>query len=238
MSDTQPEYAEVPFGATAVRLDWRVCGNPCDCHTLAIVADMADGGEVDLWESEPAHPACGDAASDAADEQRLREAVHAAAGHYGFAERMDLSGPFHEWAEANPPVPIQWQDEDGNVLDPAEPEPPQIEVVEVPASAMRMLPTAPGTCPVCATPHPSDAAHNFQSLTYQIGFRMRHGRDATWEDTVAHLSPESRAAWRQSSETVFARVNREKGLDLKWTTPPPGVEPIAEPGGAEPPKEA
>lgn len=83
----------------------------------------------------------------------------------------------------------------------------------------RMLPARPGTCSVCATKHDELTPHNFWSLTYQMHFKLRHGRDATHADACAHLPEPCRVNYRE----ILPEFRKE------WTEPPAGVEPIAEP---------
>lgn len=85
---------------------------------------------------------------------------------------------------------------------------------------MALLPAKPGTCPLCATAHAPDAAHNLQSLFYGMRFKGTHGRDPTWADAVAHLPPETQQLWRKVIE---------RHPEATWTEPPAGVDPIAEP---------
>jgi len=63
-------------------------------------------------------------------------------------------------------------------------------------------------------------AHNFQGLAYCVRFKLVHGRDVTHDDTVAHLEPERRKAWRKACELIL------KKHGMKWTTT---KTPIAEP---------
>jgi len=91
------------------------------------------------------------------------------------------------------------------------------EIVE--AKSMKMMPTAPGTCIQCATRHDETYPHNYFSITYQMRFKMRHGRDATHEDTIAHLPEWQRDVWRE---------HLKQHPKVKWNGPPEGVEPIAE----------
>lgn len=84
---------------------------------------------------------------------------------------------------------------------------------------MFLMPSAPDTCPLCATAHGPTAPHNYWSIYYQVRFRVQHGRDATHADAVAHL-PES---VRQHYRMVLA------DFDCRWNEPPKGQEPIAEP---------
>jgi hypothetical protein len=86
---------------------------------------------------------------------------------------------------------------------------------------MSLLPAAPGKCSVCAVDHEEHQAHDFWSIFYQVHFKMRHGRDPTHADTVAHLPDEMRALWRELAEPVLAEHGQS------WTEPE--GEPIAEP---------
>ena len=85
---------------------------------------------------------------------------------------------------------------------------------------MMLLPPAPGTCPVCAHPHPDREPHNATSLYYQYRFRFLRQRWPTWADASAHCSPTARRLWEQ--------LLRKRGL---WIPLPEGVEPIADPPG-------
>ena len=60
---------------------------------------------------------------------------------------------------------------------------------------MILMPAKPGTCPECATAHPSEAPHNAQSLYYQVRFKMEHGRDAKWIDAMAHCDEGVKMIW-------------------------------------------
>lgn len=93
-----------------------------------------------------------------------------------------------------------------------------IEIVVSTAKPM-MMPSKAGTCIQCATDHPDNYPHNFQSITYQMRFRLKHDRDATHADTIAHLEEPLRSAWKEQLQ---------KHPKITWSDPPEGVEPIAE----------
>lgn len=59
-----------------------------------------------------------------------------------------------------------------------------------------ILPAPPGTCPVCAVKHPPEEPH-WMSFYYIYRFYDERGRVPTWEDAMAHCSPEVREAWRE-----------------------------------------
>jgi len=90
-------------------------------------------------------------------------------------------------------------------------------------SGFKMLPAKRGTCSMCATKHRENEAHNLQSLFYGMRFLMKWGRDATWQDAVAHLQPEQQRQWL----LVAMEMYRTNGLT--WTALLPDVDPIAEP---------
>ncbi len=46
----------------------------------------------------------------------------------------------------------------------------------------------PGVCPVCAIKHRKERPHGVESAYYQMRFRQRHGRRATWRDACAHCT--------------------------------------------------
>lgn len=81
---------------------------------------------------------------------------------------------------------------------------------------MFLLPPKPGLCPLCAVEHPPDAAHNHQSLFYQMRFKLAHGRSPTWADAIAHCDQLTRDFWIMQ-------------LQEHYSAPPAGVSPIAEP---------
>lgn len=53
-----------------------------------------------------------------------------------------------------------------------------------------------GQCPECAVKHTPEQAHNQQSLFWQYSFREKNGRWPTWEDAIAHCTPEVQEKWR------------------------------------------
>jgi len=53
----------------------------------------------------------------------------------------------------------------------------------------------PGQCAECATVHTPEMPHNQQSLFWQYHFRELNGRWPTWNDALAHCSPEMKAQW-------------------------------------------
>jgi hypothetical protein len=55
----------------------------------------------------------------------------------------------------------------------------------------------PGTCPECGVEHDAMAPHNQQSLAYQYKFFDQYGRWPTWEDAIAHCTPEVQEATRE-----------------------------------------
>lgn len=68
--------------------------------------------------------------------------------------------------------------------------------MNVEIKSMSLLSPAPGRCPECATVHAPEDPHNKRSLYYQMRFGHEHGRWPTWEDALAHCTPEVQAAWR------------------------------------------
>ena len=62
-------------------------------------------------------------------------------------------------------------------------------------SGMFLLPPRPDVCQECAVNHKPDEPHNRDSLYYQMQFQIKHGRGATWDDAIAHCTPEVKAEW-------------------------------------------
>lgn len=71
--------------------------------------------------------------------------------------------------------------------------------------SMHLLPPSKNVCPVCAIKHPSDQPHDYESLYYQMRFRMAHGRDATWADAMAHCTTEVQERWKRALESFGIR---------------------------------
>lgn len=57
--------------------------------------------------------------------------------------------------------------------------------------------TPEGTCPECAVKHDQNQPHNRDSLAYQYCFYDQHGRFPTWEDAMAHCTPDVKELWKQ-----------------------------------------
>ena len=85
-------------------------------------------------------------------------------------------------------------------------------------TGLRLLPAAPGLCPICATKHTGHEAHNALSIFYQMRFWGAHHRWPTWADAVAHLNREAASDWQKALSA--------RGI---WTAPPDGTHAIAEP---------
>ncbi len=58
-----------------------------------------------------------------------------------------------------------------------------------------LLPPAPNVCQQCAVDHDARMPHNQQSLYWNYRFYSQHGRWPTWEDALAHCSPEMQRQW-------------------------------------------
>ncbi len=56
-------------------------------------------------------------------------------------------------------------------------------------------PMKPGQCPDCATVHDQTYPHNQQSMFWQYSFYEKNGRFPTWEDAMAHCTPEMKKVW-------------------------------------------
>ena len=52
----------------------------------------------------------------------------------------------------------------------------------------------PGGCRICGAVHDPAQPHDRDSLYYQNRFYKKHHRFPTWEDAMAHCSPEIRDA--------------------------------------------
>lgn len=68
----------------------------------------------------------------------------------------------------------------------------------------KLLPCKPGVCQECATDHDPAMPHNQQSLYYQYRFYGQHGRWPTWDDALAHCTPELQTLWKEALAKVLA----------------------------------
>jgi hypothetical protein len=66
-----------------------------------------------------------------------------------------------------------------------------------------LLPPCPDACQECAVKHPPEIPHNQQSLFYQYHFYAEHGRWPTWDDAMAHCSPEIQTLWKAELKKVM-----------------------------------
>ncbi|MHB1651419.1 MAG: hypothetical protein ACYCVD_02945 [Desulfitobacteriaceae bacterium] len=81
----------------------------------------------------------------------------------------------------------------------------QIKVIDL-AKEGTLLPCAPDVCQECAIKHEPDVPHDQQSLYYQYKFYQQHGRWATWEDAMAHCTPEMQRAWKKELKSIGIKV--------------------------------
>lgn len=78
-----------------------------------------------------------------------------------------------------------------------------VEVVDKTGS-MTLLPPAPDKCQECACDHDPSLPHNRHSLYYNIHFKMKHGREPTWKDAMAHCTEEVKARWIEAMKGLRA----------------------------------
>lgn len=81
-----------------------------------------------------------------------------------------------------------------------------IEIEEIPASCMMLVPPAPHLCQECAVEHSPGMPHDAHSLYYQTKFQIEHGRAPTWADAIAHCSDEMKA--------YFVKELRRHGIEV------------------------
>ena len=89
------------------------------------------------------------------------------------------------------------------------------EVVKTERNAMALLPPSPYVCQECAVEHGPCDPHDQQSVYYQVLFRAKHGRYATWSDAMEHCTPETRAAWRRDLVDEIKKAGVEIPADLR-----------------------
>lgn len=84
-----------------------------------------------------------------------------------------------------------------------------MKFTEIPASQMKLLPPSPDKCQECAVAHNAEDPHNPQSMYYQVKFQIQHGRGATWNDALAHCTPERQGLWWENLKTFG--ITKENG---------------------------
>lgn len=77
---------------------------------------------------------------------------------------------------------------------------------------IKVVPPAPGSCPICATRHDPKEPHDRDSLYYQNCFRRKHKRFPTWEDAVDHCS--------ETVKADFKKKLARRGIVLEETNTP------------------
>lgn len=60
-----------------------------------------------------------------------------------------------------------------------------------------LLPPAKDKCQMCAVKHEPEQAHDANSLYYKMWFKKENGRWPTWDDAIAHCSPEVKKFWAE-----------------------------------------
>ncbi len=85
-----------------------------------------------------------------------------------------------------------------------------IEIIEIPAGAMSMLPPAPDACQVCAANHAEGEPHTPNSLFWQTKRTMEGLPPATWEDALVDCTEPVRESWITALELKGGKIDREK----------------------------
>lgn len=76
---------------------------------------------------------------------------------------------------------------------------------------MTLIPPPAGACQECATEHPPELPHNWESFYYHTKFKMDHDRSPTWNDAIAHCTEEIKAQWA-ASFAVTAAEHSDKSI--------------------------
>jgi hypothetical protein len=80
-----------------------------------------------------------------------------------------------------------------------------------------LLKTPKDTCAECAMKHGWNEPHNQQSFAYQYDFYGKHGRWPTWEDAMAHCTPDVQERWR--TELAKVGVILPRTIDVQASEP-------------------
>lgn len=80
------------------------------------------------------------------------------------------------------------------------------------AKPFRLLPPAPGTCPICAVKHSPEDAHNRDSLYWQFSRAQEGLPPATWSEAIAHCDPRTQRLWAISLANFVeaGRINKSQ----------------------------
>jgi len=75
-----------------------------------------------------------------------------------------------------------------------------------------LLPPKEGLCQQCATDHDPALPHNQQSMFWQYWFyrSVNGARWPTWDDAMAHCTPEMQEKWKTALAEVLAKQAKEK----------------------------
>ena len=113
-----------------------------------------------------------------------------------------------------------------------------------PGSGVFMLGTPPGTCAECAVAHKPEEMHDNRSLPYQYQFANKHGRWPTWEDAIAHCSPEykevamqflrEQGLWTENEKPGTVVSKEERTADILMGVKKQSTKQIMEPGNIAP----
>lgn len=68
---------------------------------------------------------------------------------------------------------------------------------EIPVSAWKLLPPAPGACQTCGHQHEPEQPHNPQSLYWQTKRRIAGEPAPTWAEALEHVDQAQREQWIQ-----------------------------------------
>jgi hypothetical protein len=80
-----------------------------------------------------------------------------------------------------------------------------------------LLPPAPDKCQACATAHDPSLPHNQQSLHYQYWFYGREGRWPTWDDAMAHCTPEMKVKTLRALDEILRKQPAGDGHNQRKT---------------------
>lgn len=87
--------------------------------------------------------------------------------------------------------------------------PVEVKVMDL-ALDGQLLPPAPHLCQQCATDHDPALPHNQTSMFWQYWFyrSVKGERWPTWDDAMAHCTPEVQAQWKSALADVLAKRAR------------------------------
>jgi hypothetical protein len=77
-------------------------------------------------------------------------------------------------------------------------------------NSFTMLPPPADKCQCCAVAHPTDQPHDATSLYYAFWIKKTYGREATWNEALAHCPEAVKSHWVYNLHKIGIDLNSTK----------------------------